>query len=291
MNKQMSAYETGVARFSVAIAIETRSAEAAALLTRMLEVGCGDKWVIIRRETMAGWLPWMSISSVPRVLARLVEKGFLKSRWAVTDNRFQRVMEYCVDRECKMRLQVSAKCDDVISLLSIYNSINNISNIKGEKSSTVSAICSDRDAFGGADAPIQGVALVDDQIKKTKPRKPLFDPTTLTLPAGLKPDLWCDFIAHRKSINKPITELSAKKIFNNLSGECEAVITEAINTSIANGWTGIFTKPSGGSHEANSRTNQQGRQSAIDRVRSSVEQQPYQPDNIIEGSWAPADWD
>lgn len=98
------------------------------------------------------------------------------------------------------------------------------------------------------------------QIKdkdKTQPKKqvacePYIDPYVLKpiieIPEWLNKDLWEEFKQHRKTMKKPMSELSQKKTINQLekmkkNGEdVEAVI----NQSIANGWQGIFPNKSHG---------------------------------------------
>lgn len=54
---------------------------------------------------------------------------------------------------------------------------------------------------------------------------------------------WDEYVAHRKALRKPITNLAQKKIGNILMKHCAGDVAKAISLidkSIANGWTGIF---------------------------------------------------
>jgi len=108
--------------------------------------------------------------------------------------------------------------------------------------------------------PIPYINHIQTHIKdkdKSKPKKqasvePCIDPYVLKpiieIPSWLNKDLWEEFKQHRKTMKKPMTELSQKKTINQLEkmmkdGEdVEAVI----NQSIANGWQGIFPNKSQG---------------------------------------------
>ena len=82
----------------------------------------------------------------------------------------------------------------------------------------------------------------DSQQKAKRERKPAQDmpeiPESLDTPAFRS--AWNDFIAHRKSIRKPMSPKAAQLNLNTcISLGCENAI-RAIEQSIANGWTGIF---------------------------------------------------
>ena len=66
-----------------------------------------------------------------------------------------------------------------------------------------------------------------------------------------------DFVAHRKSLRKPLTEIAAKRIVSKLEGHADpdAVVDE----SIASGWAGVFPKTQKG------KSNETG-QSVAERV-------------------------
>jgi hypothetical protein len=64
------------------------------------------------------------------------------------------------------------------------------------------------------------------------------------LPAWLSEELWKDFVEHRKLLRKPLTPLAVTRILNTLNevaadySEDEA--RQCLDTSIANGWLGVF---------------------------------------------------
>lgn len=54
---------------------------------------------------------------------------------------------------------------------------------------------------------------------------------------------WNDFVRHRLRIKKPLTKLSAKRIFNMFHKEndnCIDCCIDSLSQSIANGWQGVF---------------------------------------------------
>ena len=64
------------------------------------------------------------------------------------------------------------------------------------------------------------------------------------LPAWLSEELWNDFIVHRKLLRKPLTPLAATRILKTLNEVAtdysEAEARQCLDTSIANGWLGVF---------------------------------------------------
>jgi len=55
-------------------------------------------------------------------------------------------------------------------------------------------------------------------------------------------DTWDEFKEHRKQIKKPMTPLAEKKMLKKLSGFNADDAVLALNTSIENGWIGVFPK-------------------------------------------------
>jgi hypothetical protein len=68
--------------------------------------------------------------------------------------------------------------------------------------------------------------------------------TKTPLPAWLSEELWEDFKEHRKLLKSPITPLAESRILNTLNevatNYSEAEARECLDTSIANGWLGVF---------------------------------------------------
>ena len=64
------------------------------------------------------------------------------------------------------------------------------------------------------------------------------------LPAWLSEELWEDFKEHRKLLRKPLTPLAATRILKTLNEVAtdysEAEARQCLDTSIANGWLGVF---------------------------------------------------
>ena len=78
--------------------------------------------------------------------------------------------------------------------------------------------------------------------KKEKEEDPKFDPSKIAIPEWLPSSVWVDWVNHRRSIKKPITERSAQLTIGQLSGfrsdghDPVAII----NRSIMSGWQGLF---------------------------------------------------
>ena len=69
------------------------------------------------------------------------------------------------------------------------------------------------------------------------------------LPDAVDPRAWADFEAHRKDIRKPLTDLSRKANAKILANLTPVQQREAVETTIANRWTGIFPpKTNGATH-------------------------------------------
>ena len=68
--------------------------------------------------------------------------------------------------------------------------------------------------------------------------------TKTPLPAWLSEELWEDFKEHRKLYRKPLTPLAATRILKTLeqvaADYSEAEARQCLDTSIANGWLGVF---------------------------------------------------
>lgn len=76
--------------------------------------------------------------------------------------------------------------------------------------------------------------------EKNKPKKPLgFDPLHFPLPDFISPDVWADFVDHRKKIKKTLTDRAVELILADLA-EHPLDADEMLRTSIKRGWTGVF---------------------------------------------------
>ena len=80
-----------------------------------------------------------------------------------------------------------------------------------------------------------------DLIKEKVNQK---EKTKTPLPAWLSEELWNDFVEHRKLLKSPITPLAATRILKKLeqvaADYSEAEARQCLDTSIANGWLGVF---------------------------------------------------
>ena len=82
---------------------------------------------------------------------------------------------------------------------------------------------------------------------------------------NVDPAVWAEFTAHRKAIRKPLSKLSAQKNINILAALSPEQQRQAVDTTIANNWTGIFPpKEPHGNHQGS------GRASAPERVRAAA---------------------
>jgi hypothetical protein len=73
-----------------------------------------------------------------------------------------------------------------------------------------------------------------------KATKPKFDPKAMTVPDALNADAWHEWIEYRVDRKKPITQLSAKKQVAELAKYSHETQQQMVDTSIANGWQGLF---------------------------------------------------
>jgi len=80
--------------------------------------------------------------------------------------------------------------------------------------------------------------------KQNKKSKKASAATLPPLPDWLPKDLWSDFVEHRKLLKSPITPLAATRILKTLQQVAtdfsEAEALQCLDTSIANGWLGVF---------------------------------------------------
>ena len=73
-----------------------------------------------------------------------------------------------------------------------------------------------------------------------KATKPKFDAKAMTVPDALNADAWHEWIEYRVDRRKPITQLSAKKQVAELAKYPHETQQQMVDTSIANGWQGLF---------------------------------------------------
>ena len=73
-----------------------------------------------------------------------------------------------------------------------------------------------------------------------KATKPKFDAKAMTVPDTLNADAWHEWIDYRVDRRKPITQLSAKKQVSELAKYSHETQQQMVDTSIANGWQGLF---------------------------------------------------
>lgn len=93
-----------------------------------------------------------------------------------------------------------------------------------------------------------------------------------SLPDWLPEEAWRDFVAHRKALKAPVTELSKKRLLatlEKLRAEGHDPV-EVIDQSIATGkWTGLFAVKSSARRGA---TKPQNQHDANERFRRGVEE-------------------
>lgn len=70
-----------------------------------------------------------------------------------------------------------------------------------------------------------------------KPKAQKFDPLTVK-PENVDPQVWADWCQHRKEIRKPLTATTCAQQAKKLAGH--QAPNQVLETSIANGWSGIF---------------------------------------------------
>jgi hypothetical protein len=75
------------------------------------------------------------------------------------------------------------------------------------------------------------------------PPKPKFDASAINpLPANVPREVWAEFVAHRRDIKQPMTERAANMLLKKLAKFTDPATS--LETSIANGWTGVFDQRS-----------------------------------------------
>lgn len=83
-----------------------------------------------------------------------------------------------------------------------------------------------------------------DAVEKPKAKREKFDPLSVELPAGLKPELWAEYVEMRKEKKKPLTtERMVKGIFNQLAKFADQ--NASLEQSINNSWQGVFEVKTG----------------------------------------------
>ena len=83
-----------------------------------------------------------------------------------------------------------------------------------------------------------------DAFEKPKAKREKFDPLSVELPAGIKPELWAEYVEMRKEKKKPLTtERMVKGIFNQLAKFADQ--NASLEQSINNSWQGVFEVKTG----------------------------------------------
>jgi len=158
---------------------------------------------------------------VRKVLAELQEAGYLEKRSERNDKGHVIEWVWDVNQGDKM--------------------IRTIDEITEPKSPDVQKVVSGQvgpdvqKVVSGRLVPINKKQTIKEKINK-KERAPL--------PAWLSEELWNDFVEHRKLLKSPITPLAATRILKTLQQVAtdfsEAEARQCLDTSIANGWVGVF---------------------------------------------------
>lgn len=88
--------------------------------------------------------------------------------------------------------------------------------------------------------------------RKGTPPAEKFDPLPIVLPAALDTpafrDSWAEWVAYRRDRRLSLRERTVAKQISDFARWGEPAAIEAINTSIRNGWTGVFESKPGGKH-------------------------------------------
>jgi hypothetical protein len=87
----------------------------------------------------------------------------------------------------------------------------------------------------------------------SKKSRPSFDPLAVDLPFQ-SPEFktaWSDFAESRRASKNPLTAAAATRILKKLSAWGEPAAVEALDTSIENGWRGVFAPKSNGKAGSN----------------------------------------
>ena len=158
---------------------------------------------------------------VRKVLAELQEAGYLEKRSERNDKGHVIEWVWDVNQGDKM--------------------IRTIDEITQPKSPDVQKVVSGQvgpdvqKVVSGRLVPINKKQTIKEKINK-KERAPL--------PAWLSEDLWDDFVEHRRLLRKPLTPLAATRVLKILQDVAdqfsEAEARQCLDTSIANGWVGVF---------------------------------------------------
>lgn len=97
-----------------------------------------------------------------------------------------------------------------------------------------------------ADAPAAATSLPSPPISDpviSPPKKPKFDPATISLPHGKAlASAWAEFAQHRREIKAPLTPTAAKRIIDDLRAVNEVAAVEALRKSVKHGWRGVFVE-------------------------------------------------
>ena len=160
---------------------------------------------------------------VRKVLAELQEAGYLEKRSERNDKGHVIEWVWDVNQGDKM--------------------IRTIDEITEPESPDVQKVVSGRvgpdvqKSTSGRPVPINKKQTNKEKInKKEKTKTPL--------PDWLSEELWNDFKEHRKLYRKPLTPLAATRILKTLeqvaADYSEAEARQCLDTSIANGWLGVF---------------------------------------------------
>lgn len=113
--------------------------------------------------------------------------------------------------------------------------------------------------------------LVGRQTKK--PSK--FNLDDLEIPTAVNSVKWCEWIAVRKAIGKQVTLIAAKQQVKFLATYSEEIQRQIIDSSIMNGYTGLFPPKGNGNGQTGSSggSNQRPDNSAVGRVRANAERE------------------
>lgn len=199
-----------------------------------------------RQDKMAG-ICLMSRKTVNEVLSRLEEKKWIEQKQRTLKGQQSSNLIYLLEPPCNPQLH-SRVTDG-------YTAVSPTVTAEG--------------------TPLEGTPLEGkDRGKKVSPEKT----ETLTLPDWLSQESWTDFLAYRKALKAPVTELSGKRLLKTLTdlrGQGHDPV-KVIDQTIATGkWTGLFPLKVNTAASYQQTGTVRGQEAAVSIARITVEEPDF----------------
>lgn len=122
----------------------------------------------------------------------------------------------------------------------------------------------------------------EDRPKEKPGRRKQVSETLPDPPDWIDPDRWSEFVQHRIAIKKPLSAPAAEATWRRLGRwrEDGHDPNEILETSIANGWQGVFLPKNPGNHggQGHAKTRNQQLDEALDRAEARIREQ-WEQDN------------